>query len=83
MAKETIIKGKTVALLETAITFVLLILAFCGIEAVKDGWERIGGVYATIFLTSLGLFWTKQAVTTVAGVMQKTKEIIAKTQNGG
>jgi hypothetical protein len=68
------IKGRFIALFTTILTFILLILGFCGVECVVNGWERIGGRYETIYLGTLGLWMTTAAAKKIGDVFAQVKE---------
>lgn len=79
------IKGRVVALGETVVTFILLILGLLGVGDIREAWkwENMGATYTTIFLGSVGVWMTAKAATTIGDVVAKTKEKIAAIKNGG
>lgn len=77
------IKGRVVALTETAVTFILLILGLFGVGDIREGWKEMGTPYATIYGISITAWMTAKAATTIGEVVAKTKEKVAAIKNGG
>lgn len=77
------IKGRVVALGETVVTFILLILGILGVGDIREGWKEMGTPYATIYLGSIASWMTLKAATTIGDVFAKTKEKVAAIKEGG
>lgn len=77
------IKGRVVALAETVVTFILLILALFGVGDLREGWKEIGTPYATIYGISISAWMITKSATTIGDIVSKTKEKIAAIKNGG
>lgn len=80
---KIVIKGRVVALGETVVTFILLILGIIGVGDIREGWKEMGAPYATIYLGSLATWMTAKAATSIGNVLAKTREKIAAIKNGG
>lgn len=83
MLNKIEIKGRVVALGETVVTFILLILGIIGVGDIRQGWVEMGTPYATVYGLSLGAWMSLKAATTIGNVVAKTKEKIATIKNGG
>lgn len=64
--KEGQLNGWIVSLFFTLITIIMLILGFF-IPRVTEGWVKIGGNYATIYIGSLGIWFGYKSLKSFSG----------------
>jgi hypothetical protein len=64
--KDGALQGWIVSATFTLVTIVMLVLGFF-ISVIADGWVKFGGIYATVYIGSLGIWFGYKTAKSFSG----------------